>query len=121
MQAALLAAVVLSTSAFVGCTTTAAFVFISLADVFWFILSSPASPKNMFEDEDQLDDEETLEITSDQWQEACWIVISSYFDEKGLVRQQLDSFDEFIQMSVQRIVEDSSTIEIEVRAFTFDV
>ena len=68
----------------------------------------------MFEDEDQLDDEETLEITSELWQEACWIVISSYFDEKGLVRQQLDSFDEFIQMSVQRIVEDSSTIEIEV-------
>ena len=42
-------------------------------------------------------------ITQDLWQEACWIVISSYFDEKGLVRQQLDSFDEFIQMSVQRI------------------
>lgn len=32
------------------------------------------------------------------WQEACWIVINSYFDEKGLVRQQLDSFDEFIQV-----------------------
>ena len=41
------------------------------------------------------------------WQEACWIVISSYFDEKGLVRQQRVSFDEFIQMSVHRIVEDS--------------
>jgi len=68
----------------------------------------------MFDEDDQLDDEETLEITSELWQEACWIVISSYFDEKGLVRQQLDSFDEFIQMSVQRIVEDSSTIEIEV-------
>lgn len=68
----------------------------------------------MYEEEDILDDEETLEITSELWQEACWIVISSYFDEKGLVRQQLDSFDEFIQMSVQRIVEDSSTIEIEV-------
>uniref|UniRef100_A0A0B7BIN2 DNA-directed RNA polymerase n=1 Tax=Arion vulgaris TaxID=1028688 RepID=A0A0B7BIN2_9EUPU len=51
-------------------------------------------------------DDETDEITMDLWQEACWIVISSYFDEKGLVRQQLDSFDEFIQMSVQRIVED---------------
>lgn len=49
----------------------------------------------------------------DQFQEACWIVISSYFDEKGLVRQQLDSFDEFIQMSVQRIVEDSPMIELQ--------
>lgn len=68
----------------------------------------------MYDDEEQLDDEESLEINSELWQEACWIVISSYFDEKGLVRQQLDSFDEFIQMSVQRIVEDSSTIEIEV-------
>ena len=68
----------------------------------------------MFEDEDQLGEEESLEITSDVWQEACWIVISSYFDEKGLVRQQLDSFDEFIQMSVQRIVEDSSAIELQV-------
>lgn len=72
----------------------------------------------MFEEDDQLDDEETLEITSELWQEACWIVISSYFDEKGLVRQQLDSFDEFIQMSVQRIVEDSSAIEIEVSCWS---
>lgn len=38
---------------------------------------------------------------------------SSYFDEKGLVRQQLDSFDEFIQMSVQRIVEDTPPIEMQ--------
>jgi len=50
------------------------------------------------------------------WQEACWIVISSYFDEKGLVRQQLDSFDEFIQMSVQRIVEDSPQIDLQAEA-----
>ncbi|XP_054164756.1 DNA-directed RNA polymerase II subunit RPB2 [Oppia nitens] len=68
------------------------------------------------DDEDQLAEEESLEITSDVWQEACWIVISSYFDEKGLVRQQLDSFDEFIQMSVQRIVEDSSAIELQAEA-----
>ncbi len=29
------------------------------------------------------------------------------------MRQQLDSFDEFIQMSVQRIVEESQQIELE--------
>ena len=63
--------------------------------------------------EDQYGDDEGDEITPDIWQEACWIVISSYFDEKGLVRQQLDSFDEFIQMSVQRIVEESQQIELE--------
>ena len=28
----------------------------------------------------------------------------SYFDEKGLVRQQLDSFNEFIELSMQQIV-----------------
>ena len=83
------------------------------------------------------EDDEEEEISPDLWQEACWIVIryvlhtsstfgscalfspsqsSSYFDEKGLVRQQLDSFDEFIQMSVQRIVEDTPPIELQAEA-----
>ena len=61
-------------------------------------------------------DDESDEITLELWQEACWIVISSYFDEKGLVRQQLDSFDEFIQMSVQRIVEDAPPIDLQAEA-----
>ena len=43
----------------------------------------------------------------------CDACHSSYFEEKGLVRQQLDSFDEFIQMSVQRIVEDTPPIEMQ--------
>lgn len=55
---------------------------------------------------------EDEEIGEELWQEACWIVISSYFEEKGLVRQQLDSFDGFISNSVQRIVEDSPPIEL---------
>lgn len=50
------------------------------------------------------------------WQEACWIVINAYFDDKGLVRQQLDSFDEFIQMSVQSIVAESPAIELQAEA-----
>ncbi|CAB0033808.1 unnamed protein product [Trichogramma brassicae] len=62
--------------------------------------------------DDPYEDDEGQEISSKLWQEACWIVINAYFDEKGLVRQQLDSFDEFIEMSVQRIVEDSPVIEI---------
>ena len=70
-------------------------------------------------EQDNYMDEEENDITPDLWQEACWVVISSYFDEKGLVRQQLDSFDEFIQMSVQRIVEDSSVIELQVRFHLF--
>ena len=85
--------------------------------------------------EEKYDEEEEEDISPDLWQEACWIVIrcgilnsahytnwliiytvyvhSSYFEEKGLVRQQLDSFDEFIQMSVQRIVEDTLPIEMQ--------
>lgn len=54
--------------------------------------------------------------SAELWQEACWIVINAYFDEKGLVRQQLDSFDEFIQMSVQRIVEDSPVVDLQAEA-----
>ena len=77
------------------------------------------------------------DISSDQWQvisnlfqffiflvqEACWVVISAYFDEKGLVRQQLDSFDEFIQMNVQRIIEESPPVELqsEVQHYSGDI
>ena len=77
--------------------------------------------------------DETEEISNEIWQEACWTVISAYFEEKGLyhkwcicsndcsfikglVRQQLDSFDEFIQMNVQRIVEDAPQIELQGEA-----
>ena len=59
---------------------------------------------------------ESDEISAELWQEACWLVISSYFDEKGLVRQQLDSFDEFITMTIQRIVEDSLDLELQAEA-----
>lgn len=54
------------------------------------------------------DDDEEDEIT----QEDAWAVISAYFEEKGLVRQQLDSFDEFIQNTMQEIVDESADIEI---------
>lgn len=30
-----------------------------------------------------LDPEESEEIPNEIWQEACWIVISAYFEEKG--------------------------------------
>jgi DNA-directed RNA polymerase II subunit RPB2 len=52
--------------------------------------------------------DEEEEIT----QEDAWAVISAYFEEKGLVRQQLDSFDEFIQNTMQEIVDESADIEI---------
>ncbi|KAG5179521.1 hypothetical protein JKP88DRAFT_200959 [Tribonema minus] len=45
-------------------------------------------------------------------QEDAWQVISSYFAEKGLVRQQLDSFDEFINNTMQEIVTESGDIRV---------
>ena len=36
--------------------------------------------------------------------EDCWAVISLFFQEKGLVSQQLDSFDEFIELTIQELV-----------------
>jgi DNA-directed RNA polymerase II subunit RPB2 len=45
-------------------------------------------------------------------QEDAWAVISAYFDEKGLVRQQLDSFNEFIQNTMQELVDDSGSIRV---------
>ena len=45
-------------------------------------------------------------------QEDCWKVINAFFQEKGLVRQQLDSFDEFIQNTMQEIVDETQTLVI---------
>ncbi|KAF3794981.1 DNA-directed RNA polymerase II subunit [Nymphaea thermarum] len=62
----------------------------------------------MYAGEDIDDDIDEEEIT----QEDAWAVISAYFEEKGLVRQQLDSFDEFIQNTMQEIVDESADIEV---------
>ncbi len=48
----------------------------------------------------------------EEWQEACWTVIDAYFAEKGLVQQQLSSFNEFIEVSIQQIVRDTQDIDI---------
>ncbi|KAI4312165.1 hypothetical protein MLD38_037006 [Melastoma candidum] len=52
--------------------------------------------------------EEDGEIT----QKDAWTVISAYFEEKGLVAQQLDSFNEFVQHTMQEIVDELGDIEI---------
>lgn len=45
-------------------------------------------------------------------QEDSWTVISSYFEQKGLVRQQLDSFDMFVRRTMQEVVDENSTIVV---------
>ena len=39
----------------------------------------------MYEPEEDYahEEEESEEIQNELWQEACWIVISAYFEEKG--------------------------------------
>jgi DNA-directed RNA polymerase II subunit RPB2 len=61
-----------------------------------------------YRDQDQVDYDvdDYDEIT----QEDCWTIITSFFDEKGLVRQQLDSFDEFVQNTMQELVDESADL-----------
>lgn len=55
--------------------------------------------------------EETFDIMDDEiTQEDAWIVIDRYFEENGLVRQQIDSFDEFITNTIQELIDDSGEI-----------
>ena len=56
--------------------------------------------------DDYLDEEEEEGITA----EDCWTVVSSFFDTKGLVSQQLDSFDEFVSTTMQELVAENSQL-----------
>eukprot|EP00747_Dinoflagellata_sp_TGD_P165070 gnl/TRDRNA2_/TRDRNA2_185877_c0_seq1.p1 gnl/TRDRNA2_/TRDRNA2_185877_c0~~gnl/TRDRNA2_/TRDRNA2_185877_c0_seq1.p1 ORF type:complete len:1182 (-),score=253.27 gnl/TRDRNA2_/TRDRNA2_185877_c0_seq1:85-3630(-) len=49
-------------------------------------------------------------------QEDSWVVIDSFFAEKGLVFQQLGSFDQFIMYEVQRMMDAQPPIEITPQA-----
>ncbi|CAG8701706.1 25133_t:CDS:10, partial [Dentiscutata erythropus] len=59
------------------------------------------------------DDLQDSEIQPDITQEDCWTVISSFFHDKGLVRQQLDSFDEFVQNTMQEIVDENKNLVLQ--------
>ncbi|CAM9851945.1 unnamed protein product, partial [Ectocarpus sp. 12 AP-2014] len=61
----------------------------------------------LMDDEDELDP-----LEEDISQEDAWVVISAYFSEKGLVRQQLDSFDEFLQSTMHELVSSAGEIKI---------
>ncbi|KUI56648.1 DNA-directed RNA polymerase II subunit RPB2 [Cytospora mali] len=45
--------------------------------------------------------------------EDCWTVISSFFAKKGLVSQQIDSFDEFVTTTVQTLIDEYSTVSLD--------
>ncbi|KAJ9156196.1 DNA-directed RNA polymerase subunit beta [Pleurostoma richardsiae] len=45
--------------------------------------------------------------------EDCWTVISSFFEKKGLVSQQIDSFDEFTSTTVQSLIDEYSHLSLD--------
>jgi DNA-directed RNA polymerase II subunit RPB2 len=45
--------------------------------------------------------------------EDCWTVINSFFETKGLVSQQIDSFDEFTNTTVQALIDENSHLTID--------
>ena len=59
-----------------------------------------------YEEEDYYYDENDDMITA----EDCWTVISSFFDAKGLVSQQLDSYDEFTRNTIQDVVRENGHV-----------
>lgn len=64
----------------------------------------------------QMEQEEEMEYdTGDAMitAEDCWTVIHSFFDAKGLVSQQIDSFDEFASTTMQEIVDETPPIVID--------
>jgi DNA-directed RNA polymerase II subunit RPB2 len=58
-------------------------------------------------DEDYVEEMQPLEP------EDFWTVISSYFEGKGLVRQQLESFNEFVENTIQEIVDENSRMTLD--------
>jgi DNA-directed RNA polymerase II subunit RPB2 len=46
-------------------------------------------------------------------QEDCWNVIDAFFEEKGLVRQQLESFNEFVDNTMQELVDENATLAMD--------
>ncbi|MCJ1437412.1 DNA-dependent RNA polymerase II [Xylographa pallens] len=63
-------------------------------------------------DDGYLEEEDDTSITA----EDCWTVISAFFETKGLVSQQLDSFDEFVTTTMQEMVEENSLLTLDQNA-----
>ncbi|KAJ1640261.1 RNA polymerase II core subunit [Pavlovales sp. CCMP2436] len=58
-----------------------------------------------------MDGEEQDEV-QDITQDDAWEVISSYFADKGLVQQQLNSFDEFLETTMQEIIDEHPSVDV---------
>jgi DNA-directed RNA polymerase II subunit RPB2 len=57
---------------------------------------------------------EELDVEEEITQDDAWTVISSFFAANGLVRQQLDSFNQFAENTMQEIVDEAGEIMVKV-------
>ena len=55
----------------------------------------------------EVEEEQGLQLIDKQW-----LVIGSFFKEKGLVFNQIDSFNNFTSVTIQQHIQDHSAIEI---------
>ena len=46
--------------------------------------------------------------------EDLFVLLQAFFKEKGLVRQHLDSYNDFVEKGLQQIIDEIGEIEIEV-------
>lgn len=61
-------------------------------------------------------DDAVVDEAAEISQEDAWAVISAFFEDKGLVRQQLDSFNEFINSSMQEVVDEMGEFTVRPQA-----
>jgi DNA-directed RNA polymerase II subunit RPB2 len=76
----------------------------------------PIIPKN-----EGVKEENNEEMDMDGSYEAIeesdyWTVIDSFFADKGLVRQQLESYNEFIENTMQEIVDERARLTLDQHA-----
>ena len=50
-----------------------------------------------------------------------WDVMKSFFTEEGLVKQHLDSYNDFVQSTLQQIIDEIQGIDIEVPGRTYNI
>ncbi|KAL7423067.1 DNA-dependent RNA polymerase II [Cryptotrichosporon argae] len=71
-------------------------------------------PKYKYEDEgydaDGAAEEEPIS------QEDYWTIINSFFEDKGLVRQQLESFNEFVENTMQELVDENQRLTLDQKS-----
>lgn len=62
---------------------------------------------------DFMDDDGWDESDENITPEDCWHIISAFFDSKGLVSQQIDSYNEFTTTTMQELIDEYSSITLD--------